>query len=87
MICTNVILLEINSEISDDVFRVEIPDGIKVSNYITKKFYITGSITDEAKAIDDFMVRHHLTGNIPKINSRWRYVLTVVGGDYWCYWS
>lgn len=79
VICTNIISLEINPEISEDVFQVEIPDGIKVSDYITKKFYITGSITDEDKAINDFMVRHHLTGNTPKINSRWRYALTVVG--------
>jgi hypothetical protein len=70
------------SKISKNDLSFQFPDGTYVDDYITKAYYKVGNLIDEDKAIDAFILRHGLTGNVPvKTTSGGivRYVLIAVG--------
>jgi hypothetical protein len=74
--------VEFNPKVSDESFQFKIPDGSYVTDYITKTYYKVGDLVDEDKAIDAFIVRHGLTGNVPVTTTTGgvvRYVLIVIG--------
>lgn len=61
-------------------FQVTFPDGTEVEDYIAKKFYKVGDSIDEDSAIDEFMQRHGLTGNVPAQIKRGNVLRYVVMG-------
>jgi hypothetical protein len=70
------------SRTSPEMFRFDLPDGTFVNDYITKRYYKVGDIVEEDKAIDRFMQRHGLTGNVPRkttLGGIVRYVLIGAG--------
>ena len=63
-------------------FQVTFPDGTTVEDHVAKKFYKVGDLLDEDKAIDEFILRHGLTGNVPPQVRRGnviRYILMGTG--------
>jgi len=74
--------VEFNPNVTDDSFHFDIPDGTYVTDYITKTYYKVGDLFNEDKAIEDFMVREGLTGNLPTrfaIDNFRRYLLMGIG--------
>jgi hypothetical protein len=82
VILTSYSSFKTNPQLSKDIFQTTIPDGIYVTDYITKRYYKVGDIVEEDKAIDRFMQRHGLTGNVPSkttLGGIVRYVLIGAG--------
>ena len=61
-------------------FQVDFPDGIFVEDYLTKKYYKTGDLFDEDKAIGEFIQRFGFDGNIPvQRMTLWRWLFMGIG--------
>jgi hypothetical protein len=56
---------EVNPPLKEDSFKINFPDGVYVDDFTKIMRYKVGAPIDENKAIEDFMRRHDLTGDVP----------------------
>ena len=74
--------VKINPPIKSDLFVLSMPDGYYVDDFTKNLRYKVGMPIDEDQAIENFMRRHDLTGDVPPQMKRWfflRYISTGIG--------
>ena len=68
--------------IQAELFQFIFPDGIYVNDHIAHKYFKVGDLLNEDKAIDEFIQRHGLTGDVPlqvRRGNTLRYVMMCAG--------
>jgi hypothetical protein len=65
MVVTSFEGIEVNPSVGTTTFQMEFPKGTRVSDHIRKMYYVAGTDVDQQLAIQAFMERYNITGNVP----------------------
>jgi hypothetical protein len=65
MVVTSFEGIEVNPSVGTTTFQMDFPKGTRVSDHIRKMYYVTGTDVDQKRAVQAFMERYNITGDVP----------------------